>query len=66
MLFSTNSKRSISLLLEYFNPVQTAEGYTLSVNKVAVDYISKGPDTLTALGRLLDNLPIRYASSTKP
>lgn len=66
MLFRTNSKRRMSLLLEYFNPVQTAEGYTLSVDKVAVDYISKGPDTLTSLGRLLDNLPIRYAISTKP
>lgn len=41
------------------------EGYTLTVDKVAVDYMLKKPDALTALGQLLDNLPIRYAINTR-
>lgn len=52
-------------MLEYFKPIQTAEGFTLSVDKVAVDYMMNGPDALTALGRLLNHLPIRYAIKTK-
>ena len=53
------------LLLEYYNPIQTGEGYTLSIDKVAVDYKINGPNALTALGLLLDNLPIRYAVNTR-
>lgn len=52
-------------MLEYFKPIQTAEGFTLSVDKVAVDYMMNGPDALTALGRLLDHLPVRYAIQTR-
>ncbi len=57
--------KEVNLLLEYFKPIQTTEGFTLSVDKVAVDYMMNGPDALTALGRLLDNLPIRYAVNTR-
>lgn len=57
--------KRVSLLLEYFKPIQTVEGFTLSVDKVAVDYMMNGPDALTALGRLLDDLPIRYAVQTR-
>lgn len=53
-------------MLEYFKPIQTAEGLTLSIDKVAVDYMMNGPDALTALGRLLDYLPIRYAINVRP
>ena len=52
-------------MLEYHNPIQTGDGYTLSIDKVAVDYKINGPDALTVLGRLLDNLPIRFAVSTR-
>lgn len=52
-------------MLEYFNPIQTAEGFTLSVDKVAVDYMMNGPTALEALGRLLDKLPILYAVNSR-
>lgn len=55
----------MSLLLEYFKSIRTAEGFTLSVDKVAVDYMMKGPDALEALGRLLNHLPIRYAVNVR-
>lgn len=60
MYFSTKSKEA-KHLLNYYLPLQTTEGYTLSVDKVAVDYLVKGPDALTSLGRLLERLPIHYA-----
>ena len=52
-------------LLEYYKPIQNTDGFTLSVDKMAVDYMMAGPDALAALGRLLESLPIRFAVDTR-
>ena len=52
-------------LLEYYKPIQTADEYTLSIDKMAVDYMMAGPDALASLGRLLESLPMRFAVDTR-
>lgn len=52
-------------MLEYCKPIKTAEGFTLTIDKMVVDYMVNGPDTLTALGQLLNMLPIRFAVETR-
>lgn len=52
-------------MLEYYNPIHTVDEFTLSIDKMAVDYMMAGPDALAALGRLLESLPIRFAVDTR-
>lgn len=47
-------RKRVSLLLEYHKPIRTAESFALSADKMAVDYMMTGPDTLAALGYLPD------------
>lgn len=48
-------------ILTYYRPIQTADGYTLSVDKIAIDYKLRGPNEISTLGRLVNDLEIRYA-----
>lgn len=48
-------------LLTYYKPITTIEGYTLSIDKVVIDYKLRGPSALDELVKLLDMLPIRMA-----
>ena len=50
--------------MTYYSPIQTVEGYILSVDKVAIDYKLRGPNEISALGRLINNLDLRYAVKT--
>lgn len=66
MYFSTYTKKSKEgiYILEYYRPFKTIKGYTVSVDKIAVDYMMETPAALNALGRLLEMLSIRHAVET--
>lgn len=40
-------------MLNYYRPIQTIEGYTLSIDKMTIDYRMDNLDSVTALGRTL-------------
>lgn len=48
-------------MLTYYKPITTTEGYTLSIDKVVIDYKLSGPPALDELVKLLYMLPIRMA-----
>lgn len=48
-------------MLEYFKPVHTDRGFTLTIDKMAIDYKLASSDDLAALVRFLDMLPIHFA-----
>ena len=52
-------------MLNYYRPIQTIEGYTLSIDKMTIDYRMDNLDSVTALGQLLDMLPVYFAVATK-
>lgn len=52
-------------MLNYYKPLKTADGLTLSIDKAVIDYKLNGPPALDALADFLDMLPIRMAVSTK-
>lgn len=52
-------------MLDYCQPIHTSEGFILSIDKVIIDYRLNDIDAVTALGQLLDTLPIRFAVATK-
>ena len=49
----------------YHRPIRTSEGFILSIDKVIIDYRLNDIGAVTALGQLLDTLPIRFAVATK-
>lgn len=51
-------------MLEYYQPLYTDKGFILSIDKMVVDYKLVNLDDLSALVRLLDILPIRFAVNT--
>ncbi|MBD5118619.1 MAG: hypothetical protein HDT37_05865 [Clostridiales bacterium] len=52
-------------MFDYHQPIHTSERFTLSIDKMVIDYRLSDLNTVTALGQLLDMLPIRFAVSTK-
>lgn len=49
----------------YYQPIHTSEGFILSIDKVVLDYRLRNISAVTALGQLLDKLPVRFAVDTK-
>ena len=52
-------------MLNYYCPIHTIEGHTLSIDKMTIDYRMDNLDSVTALGQLLNVLPVRFAVDTK-
>lgn len=52
-------------MLTYYKPIQTAEGFTLSIDKAVIDYKLSGPPALDALVDFLDMLPVRMAVAVR-
>lgn len=52
-------------MLTYYKPIQTAEGFTLSIDKAVIDYKLNGPPALDALVDFLDMLPVRMAVAVR-
>lgn len=46
--------------MEYYRPIQTNEGVTLSIDKMVVDYYISNPDARDELMTLLGNMPLCY------
>lgn len=47
-------------MTQYYNPISTQDGYTLSVDNIVADF-AVTPKTMETLGTLLDGLSIKYA-----
>lgn len=52
-------------MFDYCQPIHTSEGFILSIDKAVIDYRLRNIDAVTALGQLLDMLPVRFAVTTK-
>lgn len=52
-------------MLNYYKPLKTADGFTLSIDKAVIDYKLNGLASLDALVKFLDVLPIRMAVAIK-
>ena len=52
-------------MLTYYKPIQTSDGFTISIDKAVIDYKLNGPTALDDLAKFLDMLPIRMAVDTK-
>lgn len=65
--FDPNANRKVGcfLMLSYFNPIQTENGLTLSVDRLVIDYYVGSPLKREAFSAFIFRLPLHYNVDTQ-